>query len=71
MLTQDTDDSQIATENEILRARQLRILRKAGARRVDERISHLLATGEIAASQVLRGYERLMCDAQAPHPRRK
>jgi hypothetical protein len=71
MLAQYKDDAQIASEDEILRAQQLRILRVAGVRRVDERVSHLLATGKIAASQVLRGYERLMRDTQAPRPRRK
>jgi hypothetical protein len=64
MLTYEADDDRLATEDEILRARQLRVLRLAGVERVDERISHLLATGQVAASQVLLGYERLMRDVQ-------
>jgi uncharacterized protein YjfI (DUF2170 family) len=54
------------TVDEILRARQLRILRSAGIQQVDERLSHLLATGKIAASQVLRGHSRLLHDLQSP-----
>ena len=56
------ENTRIATEDEILRARQLRVLREAGIAKVDDRVRHLLATGKLSAGQVVKGYARLMWD---------
>lgn len=55
-------DTTIVTENEILRAHQLRVLRAAGIDRVDARVRHLLATGRLSAGSVVAGYARLLRD---------
>ena len=52
----------VVTEDEVLRAHQLRVLRSAGVDLVDEHVRHLLATGRLSAGSVVAGYARLLRD---------